>query len=166
MSLETEHKRLAQAQNIQGQLAQVQASLENLDGLRHATKVIESIDDSHSALEAGVETLNSALALIDDAARDLRQYEDQVVVDPQALADAEARLEQIYDLARKHKIQPERLCEHAQTLQDEFNAIASDRTVLEQLRADEQVQREAYRAKAQNLILPTTQEGRIIYSGH
>ena len=78
MSLETEHKRLAQAQNIQGQLAQVQASLENLDGLRQATKVIESIDDSHSALEAGVETLNSALALIDDAARDLRQYEDQV----------------------------------------------------------------------------------------
>ena len=151
MSLETEHKRLAQAQNIQGQLAQVQASLENLDGLRQATKVIESIDDSHSALEAGVETLNSALALIDDAARDLRQYEDQVVVDPQALADAEARLEQIYDLARKHKIQPERLCEHAQTLQDEFNAIASDRTVLEQLRADEQVQREAYRAKAQTL---------------
>ena len=151
MSLETEHKRLAQAQNIQGQLAQVQASLENLDGLRQATKVIESIDDSHTALEAGVETLNSALALIDDAARDLRQYEDQVVVDPQALADAEARLEQIYDLARKHKIQPERLCEHAQTLQDEFNAIASDRTVLEQLRADEQVQREAYRAKAQTL---------------
>ena len=151
MSLETEHKRLAQAQNIQGQLAQVQASLENLDGLRQATKIIESIDDSHSALEAGVETLNSALALIDDAARDLRQYEDQVVVDPQALADAEARLEQIYDLARKHKIQPERLGEHAQTLQDEFNAIASDRTVLEQLRADEQVQREAYRAKAQTL---------------
>ena len=151
MTLETEHKRLAQAQNIQAQLAQVQSSLENLDSLRHATKVIESIDDSHTALEAGVETLNSALALIDDAARDLRHYEDQVVVDPQALADAEARLELMYDLARKHKIQPERLCEHAQTLQDEFNAIASDRSMLEQLRADEQAQREAYRAKAQTL---------------
>ena len=150
-ALETEHKRLAQAQNIQAQLAQVQCSLENLDGLRHATKVIESIDDRHSALEAGVETLNSALALVDDAARDLRHYEDQVVVDPQALAYAEARLELMYDLARKHKIQPERLYEHAQTLQDEFDALASDRSMLEQLSADEEAQREAYRAKAKTL---------------
>ena len=52
MALETEHKRLAQAQNIRAQLAQVQSSLENLDGLRQATRVIESIDDSHSALQA------------------------------------------------------------------------------------------------------------------
>ena len=151
MALETEHKRLAQAQNIQAQLAQVQSSLENLDGLRQATRVIESIDDSHSALQAGVETLNSALALIDDAARDLRHYGDQVVVDPQALANTEARLEQMYELARKHKIQPERLCEHAQTLQDEFDAIASDHSMLDQLTDDEQAQCEAYRAKAKTL---------------
>ncbi len=150
-TLEAEHKRLAQAQSILGQLSQVQTNLEQLDSLRHTAKLIETIDDSHSALQAGVETLNSALSLIDDAARDLRHYEDQVVVDPQTLADTEARLEQIYELARKHKVQPERLSEHALMLQEEFNAINSDRTALQQLEADEDGQRAAYLGHAQKL---------------
>ena len=115
-TLEIEHKRLSQAQSILAELAQVQASMENLDDLRQASKMLEGIDDNHSALDAGAETLNSALALIDDANRDLRHYAEQVIVDPQTLADTEARLEQIYDLARKHRVQPERLAEHAQSL--------------------------------------------------
>ncbi len=150
-TLEAEHKRLAQAQTILGQLSHVQNSLEQLDEVRQATRIIESIDDTHAALTAGVETLNSALALVDDAARDLRHYEDQVVVDPQALADTQARLEQIYDLARKHKIQPERLSEHAEALQAEFDAIASDRSTLESLTETEEKQRNAYITKGKKL---------------
>jgi DNA repair ATPase RecN len=46
----------------------------------------------------------SALNLLDDAGRDLRHYQDQVVVDPQALQDTETRLQLIYDLARKHRV--------------------------------------------------------------
>lgn len=150
-TLEAEHKRLSQAQTILSQLAQVQSSLEQLDAVRQATKIIESIDDNHSSLEAGVETLNSALSLVDDAARDLRHYEDQVVVDPQALADTQARLEQIYDLARKHKIQPEQLHEHATALQAEFDGIAADRAALDSLTVDAQTQREAYLAQGKKL---------------
>ena len=150
-TLETEHKRLAQAQGILAELSQVQTSMENLDDLRQATKVLEGIDDSHSALDAGVETLNSALALIDDASRDLRHYADQVIVDPQTLADTESRLEQLYELARKHKVQPERLAEHAQRLREEFDAIASDRSSLEQLTAQEQEQQRAFAAQAEKL---------------
>jgi DNA repair protein RecN (Recombination protein N) len=150
-TLEAEHKRLSQAQTILSQLAQVQSSLEQLDAVRQATKIIESIDDNHSSLEAGVETLSSALSLVDDAARDLRHYEDQVVVDPQALADTQARLEQIYDLARKHKIQPEQLHEHATALQAEFDGIAADRAALDSLTVDAQTQREAYLAQGKKL---------------
>ena len=150
-TLEAEHKRLSQAQTILSQLAQVQSSLEQLDAVRQATKIIESIDDNHSSLEAGVETLNSALSLVDDAARDLRHYEDQVVIDPQALADTQARLEQIYDLARKHKIQPEQLHEHATALQAEFDGIAADRAALDSLTVDAQSQREAYLAQGKKL---------------
>ncbi len=150
-TLEAEHKRLSQAQTILSQLAQVQSSLEQLDAVRQAAKIIESIDDNHSSLEAGVETLNSALSLVDDAARDLRHYEDQVVVDPQALADTQARLEQIYDLARKHKIQPEQLHEHAAALQAEFDGIAADRAALNSLTVDAQTQREAYLAQGKKL---------------
>jgi DNA repair protein RecN (Recombination protein N) len=150
-TLEIEHKRLSQAQSILAELAQVQASMENLDDLRQASKMLEGIDDNHSALYAGAETLNSALALIDDANRDLRHYAEQVIVDPQTLADTEARLEQIYDLARKHRVQPERLAEHAQSMRKEFDAIASDRSSLEQLTAQEAEQQRAFEEQATKL---------------
>ena len=150
-TLEIEHKRLSQAQSILAELAQVQASMENLDDLRQASKMLEGIDDNHSALDAGAETLNSALALIDDANRDLRHYAEQVIVDPQTLADTEARLEQIYDLARKHRVQPERLAEHAQSMRKEFDAIASDRSSLEQLTAQEAEQQRAFEEQATKL---------------
>ena len=150
-SLETEHKRLSQAQSILAELGQVQASMESLDNLRQATKILEGIDDNHAALDAGVETLNSAVALIDDASRDLRHYADQVIVDPQTLADTETRLEHLYELARKHKVQPDRLAEHAQRLSEEFDAIASDRSSLEQLMTQEQEQQHAFSAQAKKL---------------
>ena len=150
-TLEIEHKRLSQAQSILAELAQVQASMENLDDLRQASKVLEGIDDNHSALDTGVETLNSALALIDDANRDLRHYAEQVIVDPQTLADTEARLAQIYDLARKHRVQPERLAEHAQSMRKEFDAIASDRSSLEQLTTQEAEQQRAFEEQATKL---------------
>ena len=150
-SLETEHKRLSQAQSILAELGQVQASMESLDNLRQATRILESIDDNHAALAAGVETLNSAVALIDDASRDLRHYADQVIVDPQTLADTETRLEHLYELARKHKVQPDRLAEHAQRLSEEFDAIASDRSSLEQLMTQEQEQQHAFSAQAKKL---------------
>ena len=102
-------------------------------------------------LDAGAETLNSALALIDDANRDLRHYAEQVIVDPQTLADTEARLAQIYDLARKHRVQPERLAEHAQSMRKEFDAIASDRSSLEQLTAQEAEQQRAFEEQATKL---------------
>ena len=150
-TLEIEHKRLSQAQSILVELAQVQASMENLDDLRQASKMLEGIDDNHSALDAGAETLNSALALIDDANRDLRHYAEQVIVDPQTLTDTEVRLEQIYDLARKHRVQPERLAEHAQSMRKEFDAIASDRSSLEQLTAQEAEQQRAFEEQATKL---------------
>ncbi|MDC3123465.1 DNA repair protein RecN [Gammaproteobacteria bacterium] len=163
-TLEIEHKRLSQAQSILAELAQVQASMENLDDLRQASKMLEGIDDNHSALDAGAETLNSALALIDDANRDLRHYAEQVIVDPQTLADTEARLEQIYDLARKHRVLPERLAEHAQYLRKEFDAIASDRSSLEQLTAQEAEQQRAFEEQATKLSSLRTKKAKSFVS--
>ncbi len=160
VTLEIEQKRLSQAQSILAELIQVQVSMENLDDLRQASKMLEGIDDNHSALDAGVETLNSALALIDDANRDLRHYAEQVIVDPQALADTEARLEQFYDLARKHRVQPERLAEHAQSLREEFDTIASDRSILEHLTAQETEQQRAFEEQATKLSNLRTKKAR------
>ena len=91
--LEREQKRLAQAQDILLTLNQAHAELEALDHLRSTARSIAEIDDQHPQLQSSQDTLLSALSLLDDAGRDLRHYQDQVVIDPQALQDAEARLQ-------------------------------------------------------------------------
>lgn len=149
--LEKEQKRLAQAQQILHTLNQAQVELEALDNLRSTARSVDEIDDEHPQLTASKETLGAALNLLDDAARDLRHYQEQVVVDPQALADIDARLQMIYELARKHRVQPEQLVEHATTLEAELAAMTSDSSDLDELLAAQEKQHQGFVREAQKL---------------
>jgi len=135
--LELEQKRLAQAQSILEILSRANGNLEELDDLRQTARMLSELDDSHQDLTVAKDTLISALALLDDAARDLRRYQDQVVVDPSALGEIDERISAILEVARKHKIQPERVSSFAQELQQEFDNMASDTTLLDQLTTKE-----------------------------
>ena len=149
--LEKEQKRLAQAQQILHTLNQAQVELEALDNLRSTARSVDEIDDEHPQLTTSKETLGAALNLLDDAARDLRHYQEQVVVDPQALADIDARLQMIYELARKHRVQPEQLVEHATTLEAELAAMTSDSSDLDELMAAQEKQHQGFVREAQKL---------------
>ena len=149
--LEKEQKRLAQAQQILHTLNQAQVELEALDNLRSTARSVDEVDDEHPQLTASKETLGAALNLLDDAARDLRHYQEQVVVDPQALADIDARLQMIYELARKHRVQPEQLVEHATTLEAELAAMTSDSSDLDELLAAQEKQHQGFVREAQKL---------------
>jgi DNA repair protein RecN (Recombination protein N) len=149
--LEKEQKRLAQAQQILHTLNQAQVELEALDNLRSTARSVDEIDDEHPQLTTSKETLGAALNLLDDAARDLRHYQEQVVVDPQALADIDARLQMIYELARKHRVQPEQLVEHATALEAELAAMTSDSSDLDELMAAQEKQHQGFVREAQKL---------------
>ncbi len=149
--LELEQKRLAQAQSILEILSRANGSLEELDDLRQTARMLSELDDSHQDLTVAKDTLISALALLDDAARDLRRYQDQVVVDPSALEEIDERISAILEVARKHKIQPERVSSFAQELQQEFDNMASDNTMLNELTTKEQALGDEYLANAKKL---------------
>jgi DNA repair protein RecN (Recombination protein N) len=149
--LEQEQKRLAQAQSILEILDRANGNLEELDDLRHTARTLSELDDSHQDLVVAKDTLISALALLDDAARDLRRYQDQVVVDPSALSEIDERISAILEIARKHKIQPERVSSFAQELQQEFDNMASDTTLLDDLIVKEQSMGKDYLANAKKL---------------
>ena len=149
--LEQEQKRLAQAQQILASLNQAQADLEALDNLRGTARTVAEIDDEHPQLNASKETLTAALSLLDDAGRDLRHYQEQVVVDPQALADIDARLQLIFDLARKHRVQPEQLVEHAEILAAELAGMTTDSSELDELLAAQEQEHQAFIREAQKL---------------
>ena len=149
--LEREQKRLAQAQDILHTLNYAQNELEALDRLRATARSVAEINDEHPQLQASRDTLESALNLLDDANRDLRHYQEHVVVDPQSLQETEMRLQLIYDLARKHRVQPEQLIEHAEALANELDNMSSDSDELDELMAKRQQQQEAYLQEAEKL---------------
>jgi DNA repair protein RecN (Recombination protein N) len=65
---------------------------------------------SHDAhLGPIVEMLDSAHAQAGEAARELRHYASRVDLDPEALRDAEARIEALHAAARRYRVQPDAL---------------------------------------------------------
>ena len=60
---------------------------------------------------------------IQEITASLNHYYQRLEVDPQKLYDTEARLSKIFDLSRKHKVKPEDLILHLQTLTSELEAL-------------------------------------------
>jgi DNA repair protein RecN (Recombination protein N) len=67
------------------------------------------------------------------------------------LSEIDERISAILEIARKHKIQPERVSSFAQELQQEFDNMASDTTLLDDLIVKEQSMGKDYLANAKKL---------------
>jgi DNA repair protein RecN (Recombination protein N) len=133
-TLESEHKRLSQAQDLRETVGHGLAVLEEADVLGRVSGALANLDDEHPALQAARDLLSSADSLVTDAVRELRRYDDSLDVDEGQLGLLEERLTSVVDLARKHRVQPDRLVEHMALLQAELDAISTDRGSLDALR--------------------------------
>jgi DNA repair protein RecN (Recombination protein N) len=128
------------------QLEQEQAKLGNAEALiQSAHEALGSIsDDEHGAgaliqraknalshLPSEDPTLSEALALfeeasiqVEEASNTLRSYVDDFEQDPTRLEFIEERLSTAYQLARKHRCQPETLNDVHRKLAEELNALS------------------------------------------
>jgi DNA repair protein RecN (Recombination protein N) len=102
------------------QLAAVAARLRSL--LAH---------DTH--LAPLVEMLDSAHAQAGEAARELRHYASRVDLDPEALRDAEARIEALHAAARRYRVQPDALVAYRAEVEARLSELelAGDAQALE-----------------------------------
>ncbi|MCZ6853600.1 MAG: DNA repair protein RecN [Gammaproteobacteria bacterium] len=146
--MEKEHKRLSQAEDLRGTIADSLTTLEGMDPLRRTLRALEGIDDDQAQLIAAREFLTSALSLIDDAVRDMRGYDDSLEVDPEHLSTIDARLTLVHDLSRKHQIMPAELASHYARLQGELDRISTDRTAFDALAESAERNEAAYRKRA------------------
>ena len=146
--IEKEHKRLNQAQDLRGIVADSMTTLEDMDPVRRTLRALEGIDDDQPQLVAAREFLNSALALIDDAVRDLRGYDDSLEVNPEYLTTIDVRLALVHDLSRKHQVAPSDLASHYGKLQVELDEISTDKTAFVALAESAQQHEAAYRKRA------------------
>ena len=137
--LDKEHARLSNA----GQL--IDATSQSVMQLYDADEqsVYSSISDILKHLESGVELdkslkepfemLQNAQIQIQEAADNLRRYQESVGLDPERLDWVNKRLSTLHDLSRKHQTTPDLLFSKWQSLQAELNELDSDEYDLDAL---------------------------------
>lgn len=153
--LQAEHARLSHAASL---LESAQYGLDLLDDgdmamlsqLNGLIGRLNKVAEFDSALGEPLGLLDSAAAQLQEASYGLRHYAQRLDLDPERLRDAEQRLEQVHDMARKHRTTPDHLpgllAEREQRL-----AQLQQMGSAEQLRQQEAQARETYLATAGEL---------------
>jgi DNA repair protein RecN (Recombination protein N) len=150
--LESEQKRLANAEQILQTAHQALELCESQEGgVRQALQLLSSDAHDTGAANNARELLDSAAIQLSEARGEIQHYLDSVEIDPERLALVEKRLEAIYDVARKHKVLPEKLGELHEQLRDELLSLAGGSQRIEALQAEMQDLAERYRKDAGRL---------------
>lgn len=150
-SLEQEQDVLSQGETLIKQLSEAAHYCEQqADGLRQATKLLES------GLRSGItsesyELLSSALIQIDEARRDLERRSDKLELDPERLQEITERLDKVYELARKHRTQPEQLSEKLENFEQELDALLGTDERIVSLNSTLRTLKSAYQEAATTL---------------
>lgn len=153
--LQAEHKRLSHAASL---IDGVQAGLQVLaDGDENCQGWIASVNSRLAELadyDAGVseaqELLLGAELQLAEAVSALRRYADRLELDPQRLVEVESRLDTVFRMARKYRVEPEQLPQQLMAWQQRLQDLGGD-AGLENLRAAAQRAEAQYRQLADEL---------------
>ena len=135
-SLKDERKILENSASISETLSILEVELNKIDIVRSKTKELKELPSVNKDLVSGRETLATALDLIDDAQNDLRSYAATVKEDPAGLSEIEARLGKIFEMARKHRVQPEELSDKQKQIEKEIGEIDQNKDRLNILESE------------------------------
>lgn len=137
--LEQEHKTLSNADQLLATCRQVtELCSENdtsnvLSALNSCLNSLAALGDHSGALQEATDLLSSAQIQIEEAVAGISRFVDHFDSDPQRQQEVEERLDCIYTLARKHRIQPVALPALQQSLRDELASLNADDRHIEGL---------------------------------
>lgn len=148
-----EHRQLAHAgQLLQDGGACVEALLEGdaalFDQLARVEHRVGELARIHSGFAEAKELLGSAGIQMQEGAELLRRLLDRLDLDPERLAELEARLEAITDLSRKHHIPSTQLLERRDELEQQLQASESAAAALLKLEKQRQERLTEYQSAA------------------
>jgi DNA repair protein RecN (Recombination protein N) len=138
-TLNKQHSRLANAEKISTTVQQAIHRLSEDDNTNVQSAVsfiinsLTAINQLDASLEPVSEMLTEALVQIDESVSLLQNYNDNVDLDTSQLATTEQRIQDILDLARKHRVDAESLHALHEKLQKELDDIDHVDERLEQL---------------------------------
>lgn len=127
--------------------------------LHRALHILRSLPEKSAALQAAEELLTSAQIQVEEAQHEIDRHIDTFNLDPARLVVVEDRLSAIYDIARKHRIQPEELPSFIDKLSAELELLQGGDTKLDQLSQQVAQAETAYRQLAEQLSAKRTKAG-------
>ncbi|MBT4492884.1 MAG: DNA repair protein RecN [Gammaproteobacteria bacterium] len=166
--LEQEQKRLNAADQTRTTLTEIISLCSKDDETSassqtsRALSLIYGIDDT--AMKPVREMLESALIQLDEAITDLSINLDRFNADPERLAEIEKRLGDIYDIARKHRINPEQIPALTDRIKSELDEIANADTQIAALEVQLEEVTEAYHVLAEKLSSSRVKTARLLES--
>ncbi|MBL8311637.1 MAG: DNA repair protein RecN [Burkholderiales bacterium] len=133
LTLTQEQARLAHGKELLQTVESARAALadddgigESLSGLLTALAQGEKLDP---ALGAARQLIETAAVQLDEAAQSLRHYGSKLNLDPERLQETEQRLSSLFTLARKHRVRPEALQDHWQSLEARLLALTASQDI-------------------------------------
>ena len=150
--LEADQKQLSNAEEI---LQSTQQALElceaQRDGARSALQLLQGDSLTGQHVEEARGLLDSVAIHLDEAGNSLRAHLDQVEINPGRLQEVERRLDTIYSIARKHRVQAPELARVHKELGAELAGLKGSGKRLEELAAELDTLGEQYAAAAAKL---------------
>jgi len=119
--------------------------------LNRSSQLLADMPVQSKQLELIGELLNSALIHTEEAASEVNSQNSSVELDPESLIRVEKRLDNIYSIARKHRVMPEELPELHQTLANELLSLTGIDQQVEELQAQILQLKDDYLVVAQEL---------------
>lgn len=120
--LHQEHDELANAQSFieaTEQILQLLSDGEQGNALSCITKaqpLVAQLSKKNPTLHNAISCLENCRIQLQEAIHDVDDYLQKLEINPERLQEIELRLQRIYEMARKHKIEPENLERHFQAL--------------------------------------------------
>lgn len=159
--LAQERARLANAERLMQMSAEAVAALNGdatsaeptgaLDLLRIAGRILGDIANLDAGVEPTLTRLNEALFVLEDVSADVRDYAEQIEIDPQRLELVEERLDLLRRLKRKYGPTLEDVNTHAESIASELAQLTAGEDDIDALREAEARQRNALGTAADQL---------------
>jgi len=156
-TLEEEHAQLAHAQHDIEAAEQALARLDNQDSpavlqwLFAASHALKPLYERLPSLKNVQDCLETARIQVQEAAHEINHFVNHVEVNPARLEEIDRRLERIFEIARKHKVEPSQLFKHHQSLVEKAHTFANIAQALVQIDDDIRLAKAQYQHFASQL---------------
>ena len=119
--------------------------------LSSVTSELKSLQQYDESLANLIRILDDASIQINEATDELRQYVDNLPIDPQRLAEVEERLSLIHQLARKHRIPPRDLAAYLTDQEQKLERKENSLKIIDELSTARDEALKQYKTAAEKL---------------